>query len=559
MRFQLESSTLSKLIKAGFAGTFALAIITACSDTISAPTEAVRPLPAGVFVVETQVPDSEKNPTGLSSGSSLSAPGSAAASLVAPSASFSSLVAAAPYAVSAVAFAPEAAPTENNGPICDDCVMFNVPLGFDFAFYGVAYSTLNISSNGFVGFGESLGNGCCKGGMIPSNDLTNNIIALGWSDWRPQLVVGGIKWETRGEAPNRRFVLQYNNVPEFGSTGRLTVQLVLYEETNDIEIHSTVLSTFRSDHILTQGIENATGQLSASLPGRVRQFFKLNNDAVRFTPAPNLRPVLSVPADISLDLEIGSCSAVVDAGSAEATDDTEGFSISSERSDLLQLDEPYPAGVTTIVWTVTDAGGLKASANQTITLSDKEAPSIVAPADRVADNDAGLGSAVVDAGSAVAEDKCGSVSVEGVRSDAADLSAPFPVGVTKITWTALDVSGNSAVATQSVTVRDVEAPYIGGLSDISLDATSRSGAVVSFVPRTSDNVLVVSVECSRNSGSVFPVGVTEVTCVAKDAAGNQASESFVVTVRGAAEQLASLIGDVEYLDLSSGVANPALN
>jgi hypothetical protein len=151
------------------------------------------------------------------------------------------------------------------------------------------------------------------------------------------------------------------------------------------------------------------------------------------------------------------------------------------------------------------------------------------------------------------------VSVEGVRSDAADLSAPFPVGVTKITWTALDVSGNSAVATQSVTVRDVEAPYIGGLSDISLDATSRSGAVVSFSPVTSDNVLVVSVECSRNSGSLFPVGVTAVTCVAKDAAGNQASESFVVTVRGAAEQLASLIGDVEYLDLSSGVANPALN
>jgi len=557
MRFQLESSSLNSFIKAGFTSVIALAIFAACSDTISAP-EAVRPPDAGIFVVETQVPEAEKNPPSAVSGSQLRAPGSASL-LVAPSSLAQSVAMAGPYSVSAVAFGPEAAPTGNNGPICDDCVMYNVPLGFDFAFYGVAYSTINISSNGFVGFGGTMGNGCCKGGAIPSNDVTNNIIALGWSDWRPQMVSGGIKWETRGEAPNRRFVLQFNNVPEFGSTGRLTVQLVLEEETHDITIHTTGLATFRSDHLVTQGIENATGSQSAALPGRVRAFLKLNSDAVKFSPAPNLRPVLSIPGNISLDLAIGSCSPVaVDVGRASATDDTDGFTILGERSDFLLLEEPYPAGVTTIQWTVTDLGGLKASANQTVSINDKENPSIVAPANLLADNDPGLGSAVVDAGAAVATDNC-AAAVEGVRSDAAALSAPFPVGVTTITWTARDEAGNSAVASQTVTVRDVEAPVVGSVSDISVDATSRSGAVVSFSMPASDNVGVISNSCTHQSGSVFPDGNTTVTCTARDAAGNHASASFVVHVRGAGEQLGNMIESFGRLDLSNGVGNPMLN
>ncbi|HEU4747129.1 MAG TPA: HYR domain-containing protein [Gemmatimonadaceae bacterium] len=559
MRFQLDTRNLTNLIKAGVTSVIALAIFTACSDTISAPADSVRPPAAGVYVVETQVPESEKNPSGSLSGSQLVAAGSAAM-LVAPSGLSSSLAVAAPYAVSAVPFAPEAAPTLNNGPICDDCVMFNVPLGFEFSFYGVAYSTLNISSNGFVGFSSPLSNGCCKGGLIPSDDATDNIIALGWSDWSPQLVSGGVKWETRGNAPNRRFVLQFNNVPEFRSVGRLTVQLVLEEETNDITIHTTKLATYRSDHIVTQGIENGSGLLSASLPGRVRTFLKIYDDAVKFSPAPNLRPVLSIPADISLDLEIGSCSRSVDVGSASATDDTEGFSISAARSDLLQLNEPYPAGATIVKWTVTDAGGLKASADQTVTLKENVNPSISAPANVSANNDPGLGSAVVDAGTAVAEDNCpGYVSVKGVRSDAAALSAPFPVGVTTISWQALDVSGNSAVASQTVTVVDVEAPVFNSIANVSVDATSRDGAAVSFAASASDNVAVTSISCSHASGSFFPVGSTSVTCTASDAADNRASASFVVTVVGPADHLNALIALVEAAELREGVANPLLN
>lgn len=559
MRFPLDPSSLAHVVKAGVTSVIALAIFAACSDTVSPPTDSMRPLEAGVYVVETQVPESEKNPSLAVSGSQLRAPGSAAM-LVAPTGLSSSLVVAAPYSVATVDFAPEAAPTMWKGPSCDDCVMFNVALGFDFAFYGVSYSKINISSNGFVGFGSALGNGCCKGGMIPSNDLTNNIIALGWSDWSPQKAANGIRYETRGEAPNRRFVLQFTDVPEFNSTGRLNVQLVLEEETNEITIHTIGLGTNRSDHIVTQGIENATGTAAHSLPGRVRTFLKLTNDAVKFVPAPNLRPVLSIPADISLDLAIGSCSPLpVAIGSASATDDTEGLgAVSAVRSDLLPLDAPYPVGVTNIEWSVVDAGGLKGVAIQKVSINDRENPSIVAPADVVADNDPGLGSAVVDAGAAVATDNC-AAAVEVVRGDAAAFSAPFPVGVTKVTWTARDKAGNSAVAEQAVTVRDVEDPVVAALSDVVLDATSRSGAIVEFSPSATDNVLVTELVCTSASGSVFPAGKTTVTCTARDAAGNDASVSFVVHVRGAAEQIVALLERVSGLNLSNGNANPMLN
>src|SRR5207244_5902425 len=62
-----------------------------------------------------------------------------------------------------------------------------------------------------------------------------------------------------------------------------------------------------------------------------------------------------------------------------------------------------------------------------------------------------------------ATDNAPGVTLAGVRSDGAALSASFPGGATTITWTATDASGNTATATQTVTVSDVESPVIGGV------------------------------------------------------------------------------------------------
>ncbi len=86
-----------------------------------------------------------------------------------------------------------------------------------------------------------------------------------------------------------------------------------------------------------------------------------------------------------------------------------------------------------------------------------------------------------------------------------------------------------------------------------------SGAVVTYSVTASDNVGVQSVACDRASGSVFPIGYSSVTCVARDAAGNTTSHTFGVEVIGAQEQMGSLITWVRAQGYSSGTENPLVN
>ena len=69
---------------------------------------------------------------------------------------------------------------------------------------------------------------------------------------------------------------------------------------------------------------------------------------------------------------------------------------------------------------------------------------------------------------------------------------------------------------------------------ISQEATTNAaGTVVTYtLPTVTDNIGVTSgPTCNdRESGSVFPIGTTEVTCTASDAANNSASISFNVVM-----------------------------
>ena len=78
---------------------------------------------------------------------------------------------------------------------------------------------------------------------------------------------------------------------------------------------------------------------------------------------------------------------------------------------------------------------------------------------------------------------------------------------------------------------DTTAPIISGLNNLSITAISTSGATATFNPTATDDVDgSVPVTCSPTSGSIFPIGVSTVTCQATDSAGNTATGSFAVTV-----------------------------
>lgn len=193
-----------------------------------------------------------------------------------------------------IPFDPEPGPFAHQLSPCDDCVQSGLPIGFAFSFFGNRYTTFAASSNGFIGFGPELQEGCCTGRQIPSADFNNNLIAAAWTDLFPP-GGGGVFYETRGRAPNRYLIVAYQSLPwypEFG-TNRVTTQIILYEGTNLIEIHTANQS---AGHIYTQGVEDATGTEALFLPGRVAGNYGLTNDAVRWNLGNFWSTIASLPS-----------------------------------------------------------------------------------------------------------------------------------------------------------------------------------------------------------------------------------------------------------------------
>jgi uncharacterized delta-60 repeat protein len=106
--------------------------------------------------------------------------------------------------------------------------------------------------------------------------------------------------------------------------------------------------------------------------------------------ADTLLPVITANGDQSLPTVEGTCSSLFVA-SASATDNCTVGEPTGIRSDGLALTEPYPVGVTTITWTVSDANGNAAApVIQTITVNDTEAPVITTNGNQTVSADAAM-------------------------------------------------------------------------------------------------------------------------------------------------------------------------
>jgi hypothetical protein len=179
-------------------------------------------------------------------------------------------------------------------------------------------------------------------------------------------------------------------------------------------------------------------------------------------------------------------------------------------------------GETFLSITATDKVGNSTDLTLKILVKDIEPPEITAPEDIIAFEATGPLS-VVEIGTATATDNVGVVSI---TSDAPDA---FPVGDTIVTWTAADAAGNTASATQRVSVVDTTPPELTIPDDIDdFEATGPQTIVPIGNATATDIVGVVSLV--NDAPATFPVGTTIVTWTATDAAGNNASAHQVITV-----------------------------
>jgi hypothetical protein len=198
----------------------------------------------------------------------------------------------------------------------------------------------------------------------------------------------------------------------------------------------------------------------------------------------------------------------------------------------------FPVGSTTVTYTATDRSGNTATDTQIVTVTDNTPPVVTAPADVTLFTGPGASSCGVTVsnldgtlGTGTATDNCpgvGAVIRTGVPS-----GNNFPVGETILTYTATDAHGNSASATQKVTVVDNTPPVISCPLPITLEPSCPTGAIATWTPPVgTDNCpgATTTRTAGPAPGSVFPIGTTTVTYTVNDAHSNSASCSFTVTV-----------------------------
>ncbi|HCL07115.1 MAG TPA: hypothetical protein DHW64_14725 [Chitinophagaceae bacterium] len=108
-----------------------------------------------------------------------------------------------------------------------------------------------------------------------------------------------------------------------------------------------------------------------------------------------------------------------------------------------------------------------------------------------------------------------------IVSITSDAPQSFPVGITKVTWTATDIYGNSSTKEQLITVTDNQKPTIQAPQAVSV--VNDNGACYATIaslgtPIVADNCGIASV--TNNAPALFPVGTTIVTWTATDIHGN---------------------------------------
>lgn len=130
----------------------------------------------------------------------------------------------------------------------DETLSKSITLPFHIQLFGAEVNQIAVANNGFVAVHsvlddatwdpDTLPTGCCSGQSMQTTGMTHSdfMIAGAWTDLAAGIQSNGnpatIKTETFGSAPNRIFVVDYNNIPDFdnGNTN-MSFQIKFMENT----------------------------------------------------------------------------------------------------------------------------------------------------------------------------------------------------------------------------------------------------------------------------------------------------------------------------------------
>ncbi len=171
----------------------------------------------------------------------------------------------------------------------------------------------------------------------------------------------------------------------------------------------------------------------------------------------NVPPEVDCTEDIEAEAENGECYATISFEEPTGTDDC-SEEVTVTRIEGLESGEQFPIGVTTQKYSITDDYENETICEFTITVLDTQDPVIVCPENIEIKNDPGECGAVVNYKIEDPSDNCPGVEMKQTAGLAS--GEFFPVGITTVTYTATDASGNTSSCSFTVTVNDVEPPVI---------------------------------------------------------------------------------------------------
>ncbi len=190
--------------------------------------------------------------------------------------------------------------------VSDDWWSTVLPLPFTFCFFGVSYDSIVVGENGQIGFDITQTNSFNPFVFSPAptfNTAMNNCIMAPALDIFPFISANPnvINWDVYGVAPNRVFVVSWLDNPMFGCTSTtMKSQAVLHEGSNiiDINIADKPFCSWQSNTAI-EGIQDATGTVAFTVPGRNASSWTATNDSWSFVPAG--APISIVPTYQWLD------------------------------------------------------------------------------------------------------------------------------------------------------------------------------------------------------------------------------------------------------------------
>ncbi|TAF34720.1 MAG: HYR domain-containing protein, partial [Cytophagales bacterium] len=279
------------------------------------------------------------------------------------------------------------------------------------------------------------------------------------------------------------------------------------------------------------GVGTTVVTLTATDPSGNATSCTFNVNRVDTTP-----PSITCPAAQTLALN-ASCSATLGDYTTLAT----GVSDNCTATAAIVLTQSPVAGtavsgvgITLVTLTATDASGNTTSCTFNVNRVDNTPPSITCPATQTIvlnatcagtlGNYIGLATGV--------SDNCTAPPAIAVTQSPVPSTALSGIGVTVVTLTATDASGNASSCTFNVNRVDNTPPSITCPANISMVVPNAPFVVAYTTPTATDNCGAVPaiLTSGLTSGSAFPEGTTLVTYQATDASGNVSTCSFTVTI-----------------------------